>query len=151
MLLCLSIHFNISSIFRVGALQDASTPTLNLRFVVPSSQLCIHADLGSIALKFSSNSSYLTIYEQSASLPWYQATIWDPRPVVLSLPRNYLQTFAVFFWYGVFSLTRERVLNLHTSAAGHCYHCHSRVQVPQNLRPYLTVSFQTAFPSCHFL
>jgi hypothetical protein len=25
---------------------------------------------------------------QSASLPWYQATIWDPQPIFLSLPRK---------------------------------------------------------------
>jgi hypothetical protein len=34
----------------------------------------------------SQSQSYLTIDGQSASLSWYQATIWDPRPIFLSLP-----------------------------------------------------------------
>jgi hypothetical protein len=32
-----------------------------------------------------------------------------------------------------------------------CEHYHSQVQVPQNLKPYLTVSSETGFPFCHLL
>jgi hypothetical protein len=36
----------------------------------------------------SQSQSYLTTDRQSASLFWYQATIWDRRPLSLSLPWN---------------------------------------------------------------
>jgi hypothetical protein len=39
--------------------------------------------------------SYLTTNGQSASLSWYQATIWDLRPILLSPHGDCFQTFAV--------------------------------------------------------
>jgi hypothetical protein len=38
-----------------------------------------------------------TIDGQSASLSWYQTTMWNPLPIFLSLYGNYIQTFAFFF------------------------------------------------------
>jgi hypothetical protein len=63
---------------------------------------------------------------------------------------NYLQIFA-FLLVWVPSLTRGCLKCTRTSATVPCQWCHSRVQVQQNLRPYLTVSFETRFPFCLFL
>jgi hypothetical protein len=38
-----------------------------------------------------------------------------------------------------------------TGVTGPCHCCHSRVQVPQNLRPYLTVLFRIGFAFCRLL
>jgi hypothetical protein len=48
----------------------------------------------------SQSENYITTDGQSASLSWYQATVWDPRPTLLSLRGNYLHTFAVAFSMG---------------------------------------------------
>jgi hypothetical protein len=49
---------------------------------------------------------------QSASLSWYQTTIKDPRPILLSLPWK-LSTYIWGFQYGQPSLMRGGVCNLH--------------------------------------
>jgi hypothetical protein len=59
----------------------------------------------------SQSQSNLTTDDQSASLTWYHATIWDPRPIFLALPRNYLQTFPIFYYWSP-SLNRGRFCNL---------------------------------------
>jgi hypothetical protein len=48
---------------------------------------------------------------QTSHCIWYEATIWNPRPISLYLHRNYLPVFAGFLFYGP-SLTRARVCNL---------------------------------------
>jgi hypothetical protein len=40
---------------------------------------------------------------QSVSLPWYQGTIWKPRPSFLFLHGYYIQKFAVFLVLDVLS------------------------------------------------
>jgi hypothetical protein len=88
--------------------------------------------------------SYLTTDGQSASLSWYQPTIWDPRPIFLSFPRKLSKDFFLV-WD---ALSDEKVS---LSATESCLRCHPWIQVPQNWRPYLTVSFETGFPFCHLL
>jgi hypothetical protein len=53
-------------------------------------------------------SSYLTIDGQSASLSWYQATIWDTRPIFLPLHLNHLKIL-VFLVGGALSDERMGV------------------------------------------
>jgi hypothetical protein len=55
--------------------------------------------------------------------------------------RNYLQALVVPFNMGALSDERTGLLCTRTFAAG----CHSRVQVSQYLRPYLTLLFETGF------
>jgi hypothetical protein len=38
----------------------------------------------------SQRKSYITADGQSASLSWYQATIWDPRPIFFHFFVNYI-------------------------------------------------------------
>jgi hypothetical protein len=76
------------------------------------------------------------------------------RPVcLLSVPTwglwpdfNYCQAFVVFCLLGALADKRMRFTLRITT--GHCQHCHSHVQVLQNLWPYVTVSFETGFPFC---
>jgi hypothetical protein len=65
---------------------------------VPKPSSCLsHCNyLFTAASRLHLSSSYLTTDGQSASLIWYQATIWDPRPIFLSLRGNYFQTFTDF-------------------------------------------------------
>jgi hypothetical protein len=51
-------------------------------------------------------------YGQSASQYWYQATIWDLRPIFLSFPYKLYVDICGFVITGVASLTRRRVCNL---------------------------------------
>jgi hypothetical protein len=97
-----------------------------------------------------SRSSYLTIDDQSVSLFWYQTTIWDPRPIFFSPHGYYLKPFAVFFSLGR-PPGREDWSVICSDDTGPCQRCHSLVQVPQNLIPYFTVSFETGFPFCRLL
>jgi hypothetical protein len=63
---------------------------------------------------------------------------------------KYFQIFANFFSRAP-SLTRGRpIIDQHSS---YCvfYHCRSRVQLPQDTEPYLTVSFETKFSFCCLL
>jgi hypothetical protein len=61
--------------------------------------------------------------------------------------------FGQFFFCVCSALSDERtgLSFTRTSATGPCQRCHSWVQVPQNLRSYLTVSFETKFPFCRLL
>jgi hypothetical protein len=89
----------------------------------------------------STSTSYLTTDGQSASLSWNQATIWEQR--ILSW--GHLR----IFWYGMPCLTIGQVCNLLIqSVTGSWQRCHSRVQVVQNLEPYLSVQFEAGFPLC---
>jgi hypothetical protein len=49
-----------------------------------------------------------------------------------------------------FSMTDGSIFT-HTNAAGPCQRCHFWVQVPQNLRPYHTVAFETGLPFCRLM
>jgi hypothetical protein len=90
--------------------------------------------------------SYLMTDGQSASLSWYHSTIWDPRSILLSLPWRLSSYICGFFFSTGCPLWREdRSVITRASATGHCQRCHSRVQFQQNLRPYLTVSFETFY------
>jgi hypothetical protein len=53
------------------------------------------------------NWSYTATNSQLASLPWYQATIWDPQSVFLSLPWKLVLGIHIFFYYGAPCLTRR--------------------------------------------
>jgi hypothetical protein len=44
---------------------------------------------------------YLTTDGHSASLSWYQATIWEQRPTFFLSQENNLQTFGMFFIMGL--------------------------------------------------
>jgi hypothetical protein len=59
--------------------------------------------------------------------------------------------FLFIFLFGMPTLTWGWVCNLLPCATGPCQHCHSGVQVPQNLRPYFTVSIETGFFFRHLL
>jgi hypothetical protein len=111
-------------------------------------------DLSGQDLSFSGSSvkvkTYLTKDGQSPSMFWYQATIWDPRPVCLSHPRKLSSDSCGFLLVGRPPWREDGVCNF-TRATRPCQRCHSRVHVPQNLRPYLTVSFETGFPFCRLL
>jgi hypothetical protein len=56
--------------------------------------------------------SYLTNDGQSPSLSWYQASIWDPRPVFLSLPWNIFADIWGFLLLGALSDERTGLLGL---------------------------------------
>jgi hypothetical protein len=58
---------------------------------------------------------------------------------------------SVILLWGTLSDDRTSMWFTRTIATGPCQRCHSRVQVPQNFGPYLTVSFETWFPFCRFL
>jgi hypothetical protein len=88
---------------------------------------------------------------QSAGPSWYRANIWDLRPIFLSLHGNYIQIFAVLLVWSNFSDERSGLLFTDTSATVPRQLCHSWVQFPQSLGPYLTVSFETGFPFCRVL
>jgi hypothetical protein len=47
----------------------------------------------------SQNQSYFTTDGQSASLSWSQATIWDPRPISLSVPWKVYPNFRIFMGF----------------------------------------------------
>jgi hypothetical protein len=62
-------------------------------------------------VSLSSISIYITTDGQSGSLSFYQATMWDLRPIFLSLRGYYLQHLR-FLLYWTPNLTRGRVCNL---------------------------------------
>jgi hypothetical protein len=62
---------------------------------------------------------YLTTDGQSASLSWYQATCWDPRPIFLSLLWKYFRKFSVLFLRGALSDERTVLYIMCTIATGH--------------------------------
>jgi hypothetical protein len=49
---------------------------------------------------------------QSASLPWYEATMWDQPPILFVLHGNYLQTVGCLFLWAA-SLMKGRGCDLH--------------------------------------
>jgi hypothetical protein len=95
--------------------------------------------------------SYLTTNGQSACLSWYQATIWDQRPILPSLSRKLSPDVCGVFVWGAISDERTGLQFTCTIAIGPCQCCQSRAQVLQNVRPYLPVSFETVFPFCRLL
>jgi hypothetical protein len=78
--------------------------------------------------------SYVTADGQSASLSWNKAPIWGLRPDFY----YYCQTFAGLFIWG--AVSDERIGLSFTIVTGPRQHSHSRVRVPWDLRPYVTVS-----------
>jgi hypothetical protein len=55
------------------------------------------------AMQTTQTVAYKAIDGQSASLSWYQATIWDSRQVFLSpLLKFYLDRYRVFLWISLF-------------------------------------------------
>jgi hypothetical protein len=54
----------------------------------------------------SPSQSYLTTDGQLASLPWYQATIWEQWSIFCHFHGKYFQTFADLFLWG--ALSEER-------------------------------------------
>jgi hypothetical protein len=94
---------------------------------------------------------YFTTFGQSASLSWYQTTIWNPGPIFLSVPRKISTYFEGFLVCGVLSDEKMSLQFTPTSATGPCQLGKSRIQVPKNLRPYLTVLFENELPLCRLL
>jgi hypothetical protein len=62
---------------------------------------------------------------QSASLSWYQAPIWGPKPDIY-----YCQTVAGLLMWG--TLSDDRTGLSFTTAAGPCQRSHSQVRVPRD-------------------
>jgi hypothetical protein len=77
--------------------------------------------------------SYVTTGGQSASLSWNKAPIWGLRPDV-----NYCLTVAGLLIWGV--LSDERTGLSFALTAGPRQRSQSRVKVPSDSRPYITVS-----------
>jgi hypothetical protein len=77
--------------------------------------------------------SYVTTDGQSASLFWNKAPIWGLRPDI-----NYCLTVAGLLIWGV--LSDERTGLSFALTAGPRQRSQSRVQVPSDSRPYITVS-----------
>jgi hypothetical protein len=69
--------------------------------------------LGNAHYTPSLSQSYLTTDSQSASLSWYEATIWDPWPIFLSLAWKLYLDSCGDCNYGAPSLMRGQVCNLH--------------------------------------
>jgi hypothetical protein len=86
--------------------------------------------------------SNLKTVGQTASLSWYQATIWDPRTIFL-FHGNSLKISMVFSLWGAFSEEKRGLQFNRTFATGSRERCQSWAQVSQNSSPYLTVSFET--------
>jgi hypothetical protein len=101
--------------------------------------LCLHNP--NISFWSWSWSSFATD-SQSASLSWCQAAIWDPRPIFL-FPWKFLQTVACLLFCSALSDERTGLSFTCTVASGPCQSSHSRIKVPQNSRPYFTVSSET--------
>jgi hypothetical protein len=59
--------------------------------------------------------------------------------------------FAIYSVSSGFSDERTDLLFSHTNVTRPCQRCQSRVEVAQNLRPYVTLSFETGFPFCRLL
>jgi hypothetical protein len=93
------------------------------------------------AESYSCSWNYFATYGQPASLFWYREPTWGSWPDI-----NHGRIFAVFFLLGTLPDERMRLQFTRTIATGPCQCCHSRVQVPQNLCPYLIVLFETGFP-----
>jgi hypothetical protein len=81
----------------------------------------------------SETESYITTDSQSASLSWNKAPIWGLRPDF-----NYCLTVAGLLTWGV--LSDKRTGLSFTLAAGPRQRNQSRVRVPWDSRPYITVS-----------
>jgi hypothetical protein len=92
----------------------------------------------------------ITTDGQSARLSWYQATIWEPQRIFLSLRRILLSDICGFSSMGALSDERVCLQSTRTSAIGLCQRYHSGIQVQQNSRSYVTVSFETVFPFCRY-
>jgi hypothetical protein len=83
---------------------------------------------------------------QSTSVPWY-----EDQPPILSLSRKLSSDICGSFSIGCPLWWEDESVITRTSATGPRQRCHSRVQVPQNMRQYLNVSFETGFPFCRLL
>jgi hypothetical protein len=81
----------------------------------------------------SESESYVTTDGQSASLSWNKAPIWGLRPDLY-----YCQTVSGLLMWGALSV--ERMGLSFTVAAGPRQRSHSRVRVPWDSRPCVTVS-----------
>jgi hypothetical protein len=81
----------------------------------------------------SQSQSYVTIDNQTASLSWYQAPIWGPRPGFY-----YCHTVAGLLMWG--ALCHEKTGLPFIIAAGPRQRSHPRVRAARDLRPYFTAS-----------
>jgi hypothetical protein len=94
--------------------------------------------------------TYLMNDGQSASLSWYQATICEPRPISLSLLGGLPSDICWFFSMDALSYERMGLQFTRTIVTAPCQRYPFRVQVPQNMRPYLPVSSGAGFLSVAF-
>jgi hypothetical protein len=140
----------------VCRIQDVSTALPNTSVTAENCtladiQFCTQNCLKTNLLKLFYSQIYLTTDGQSASLSRYQAIIWDLRPIFLSLSRKLSSDICSLLVEGALSDERTGLYFTRTSTTGPCQRRHCRVQVPQNLRPYLTVSFETGISFCRLL
>jgi hypothetical protein len=110
----------------------------------PSSQLSTptltELELGLLGwLLLTESESYVTTDNQSASLSWYKAPIRGLRPDFY-FRTEYGIRLTVMFLIPWGALSDERTGLSVVCAAGPCQRILSRVLVPWDLRPYLTVS-----------
>jgi hypothetical protein len=98
-----------------------------------SGHIAVPSALRSSSQVNSESEPYVTTDGQSASLSWNKTPIWGLRPDF-----NYCLTVAVVLIWGV--LSDKRTSLSFTLAAGPRQRNQSRVRVPWDWRPYITVS-----------
>jgi hypothetical protein len=128
---------------RTSAVVTISTKTLTLCDSSPCLPCDLILALVGYFMTLTQSQMYLTTNGQSASLSWYEATIWDLQPILPSLSRK-LSSDNCRFLYMAPSLTRGWIYNLFVQlpldrASTVILGSKSR----QDLRPLLTLWFKT--------
>jgi hypothetical protein len=112
--------------------QQQTYPFLRVSELSPASATSFCNSQPTVCLRTQSQ-SYVTTDGQSASLSWFQAPIWGPRPDFY-----YCLTVAGLLMWG--TLSDERTGLSFTIAAGPRHHSHSWVRVKRDSCPYFTLS-----------